>query len=107
MEKSSITCAITVNNKKYFYTIKKYHNESVYIECKSAEVAMECLNEDIPRIVFSLPKLIIETQKPKEKNNEPVIRFRVTKEEKIEIQKRALERGYKDVSRFLKAIALM
>lgn len=106
MKKEVIICSINVNNKKYTYTIEKIHDEASYIECIDAGVATECLNEQIPNLIFSLPALILE----KKENlcaKEEVIRFRVTKEEKIFIEKKALEMGFKTVSSFLKYLVRM
>src|SRR3989339_1852581 len=98
MQKSTLTCFLTANNKKYKYVIEKNHNESTYIECKAANLAQEFLNEDLPNVIFSLPALILVNKKESKKKE--VIRFRVSSEEKKIIQKKALERGYSTLSAF-------
>jgi hypothetical protein len=101
MKKSIIKSSITVKNKKFYYYITKYHDEGAFIECREANIAQEFLNEDIPRIIFQLPQLILDNFQNQEKQDY-VVRFRVTKEEKGAIEKKALDNGFKTVSAFLK-----
>lgn len=96
---------ITINNKKYHYTMKTKSKKTTYIECRAANIAQEFLNEDIPALLTDLPKLILAEKKYKKKQNE-VIRFRVSSEDKKQIEKRALKKGYTSLSSFLRDLAL-
>ena len=50
---------ITINNKKYFYTLKPASKETTLVECKAANIAQEFLNEDVPALLNDLPHLIL------------------------------------------------
>ncbi len=97
--------SLTVNNKKYFFTLTKLTDRKCFFECESANISQEFLNEDIPALIFDLPQLIL-AEKDYQKHSAEVIRFRVSAEDKKAIEKKALERGYKSVSGFLRDVAL-
>ena len=97
---------ITVNNKKYKYTISKSKDKGCYyFVCKAAGVAQDFLKEDIPALLVDLPEFIIEELKYQKKQDQ-VIRFRVAPDEKKEIAKRACREGYSNVSSSLRDLAL-
>ena len=96
---------ITVNNKKYSYTLTKMDEKICYVDCKAAKIAQEFLNEDIPALVLDLPNLIISEKEYVNKQSE-VVRFRLSAADKKYIEKKALEKGYKSVSGFLRDLAL-
>lgn len=96
---------ITLNNKKYAYILKPIDKEVTFVECKAANIAQEFLNEDIPQLLIDLPNLILAEKKYKEQQSD-VIRFRVSPEDKKEIEKKAVEAGYASVSSFLRSLAL-
>lgn len=103
--KKALKQAITVNNKKYFYTLAKMDEKICYVECKAAKIAQEFLNEDIPALILDLPNLIIAEKEYVNKQSE-VVRFRLSPEDKKFIEKRAIRKGYKSVSSFLRDLAL-
>lgn len=96
---------ITINNRKYFYTLKKISNKATFVECAAANIAQQFLNEDIPGLLNDLPELILAEKKYHKQQSE-IIRFRVSSEDKKQIEKKALKHGYESVSSFLRAIAL-
>ncbi len=105
MKEKSFEYYINVNNKKYVYTLKKSGAQATFVECEAAKVAQKFLNEDIPALLSDLPNLILSEQKYRDKN-EQVIRFRVSEEDKKIIMKKAYAKGYKNLSVFLRHLAL-
>jgi hypothetical protein len=96
---------ITLNNKKYFYTLKKLDKDTSFVECKGSNIAQEFLNEDIPQLLNDLPRLIL-AEKDYHKQQSEIIRFRVSPKDKKQIEKQALKKGYSSVSSFLRDLAL-
>jgi len=96
---------ITMNNKKYFYTLKRVDKISSFVECEAANVSQPFLNADIPELLNDLPNLIL-AEKDYHKQQSEMIRFRVTPEDKKQIEKQALQKGYQSVSSFLRDLAL-
>lgn len=98
--------SITVNNKKYTYSIASTEDKGmIYFECKAARIGQRFLAEDIPALLIDLPEMILDEI---EHRTEPktVIRFRVTSEDKRKIMKNAQKNGYKNISSFLRNLAL-
>lgn len=96
---------ITVNNKKYFYVLRAVGVKKTLVECPAANIAQEFLNEDVPGLLNDLPELILAEKKYKANQSE-IIRFRISSEDKKEIEKKALKKGYSSVSGFLRDLAL-
>jgi hypothetical protein len=94
-----------MNNNKYFYTLKKINKDKSFVECIAANIAQEFLNADIPDLLNDLPNLILAEKKYNKQHSE-VIRFRVTSEDKKQIETLALKKGYQSVSGFLRDMAL-
>lgn len=97
--------SVTVNNRKYFYILKKVDKSTTFVSCEAANIAQEFLNADIPELLNDLPELILAEKKYKKQQSE-MIRFRVSPEDKKEIEKLAFKKGYASVSSFLRALAL-
>ncbi len=104
MEKS-FEYYINVNNKKYAYTLKKSGAQATFVICEAANVEQKFLNEDIPALLRDLPNLILAEQQYKNQQDQ-VIRFRVSDEDKKLIMKKAYAKGYKNLSVFLRDLAL-
>lgn len=96
---------ITINNKKYFYTLKSAGGKLTNVHCEAANILQEFLNEDIPALLNDLPNLII-AEKKYQKQQDEIIRFRVSAEDKKHIEKEALQKGFPSVSSFLRDLAL-
>ena len=96
---------ITLNNKRYKYTIRPIDKKWVHFKCEAAGIDQEFLVEDIPALLTDLPDLII-SEKLYLESEKRVVRFRVSKEEKKAIEKRAAKAGYRSVSAFIRALAL-
>lgn len=103
--KITIKHYITINNKKYFYTLRKIDKNTTFVQCEAANMAQEFLNADIPNLLNDLPQLIL-AEKNYHKQQSEMIRFRVTPEDKKQIEKQALKKGYHSVSGFLRDLAL-
>jgi hypothetical protein len=96
---------ITINNKKYFYTLKHAGKNTTFVECEAANIGQEFLNEDIPDLLNDLPNLIMAEKKYKKQQSE-MIRFRVSPDDKKVIEKKAVQKGYPSVSGYLRDLAL-
>ncbi len=105
MKKLSAKYFVTVNNKKYFYTLKNVDKKRVFVECDAANIAQEFLKEDVPDLLIDLPNLIL-AEKKYEAGQGEVIRFRLGAEDKKAILVKAQKKGYRTVSAFLRNLAL-
>lgn len=95
----------TINNKKYFYTLKPAKKGTTLVECEAANIKQEFLNEDIPKLLNDLPNLILAEKKYKKQQSE-MIRFRISPEDKKQIEKMAVKKGYNSISGYLRDLAL-
>lgn len=100
-----IKSTITVKNKIYPYSLEEKSNGNIRFISKDAKIDQDFLPEDITALILDLPNLIIAEQKYN-KSQTDVMRFRVTGEEKHEIEKRAIKKGYDSVSSYLRDLAL-
>ena len=100
------TSTITVQNKKFEYTIKPAKGKGVIrFVCKAAKIDQDFLAEDIPALIIDLPELVVAERKHKS-NQSQIVRFRVSSEDKKKIEKRAVASGFDSVSDYLRAKAL-
>ncbi len=96
---------VSLNNKKYTYSLRLVDENVSFVECEAACIAQEFPHEDIPALLMDLPYLIQST-KEHEQNQENVIRFRISNEDKRTIKKKAAKLGYKSISSYLRDLAL-
>ena len=96
---------ITIQNKKYDYTLRREGSGSIFVRCPAAHIAQNFLNEDIPQLLADLPNLILAEKKYAQEQI-ATIRFRVSPRDKQTIEKRALHKGYVSVSQYLRDVAL-
>lgn len=96
---------ITVNNKKYKYTLQKKKGGSIFVECKDAKIAQEFLAEDVAGLLIDLPNLIIAEKEYNNKQSE-VIRFRISAKDKSKIEGKAVKEGYGSLSDYIRHLAL-
>ena len=100
------TSIITVQNKKFEYTIKPAKEKGVIrFICKAAKIDQDFLAEDIPPLVIDLPELIV-SERTYNANQSQVVRFRVSTEDKKKIEKKAVSEGFDSVSDYLRSVAL-
>jgi len=100
-----IVANITVNNKKYSYTLEKKNNDIIFVECKDANIAQDFLTEDVANLLIDLPNLILAEKVYKKKQSE-IIRFRISAADKSRVEKKAVKEGYDSVSDYLRNLAL-
>jgi len=96
---------LTIQNKKYTYTITPSTSETSLVECQGANLKQEFLNQDIPALLNDLPNLIL-AEKEYNKAQSEIIRFRVSAQDKKLIEAKAIQNGYTSVSQYLRSLAL-
>lgn len=102
----STTSTITVQNKKYEYTLTSAKEKGVIrFVCKGANLDQDFLTEDIPDLILVLPALIT-AERTCQDNQTEVVRFQISSEDKKIIEKKALASGFDTVSDYLRARAL-
>lgn len=95
---------LVIGKKRYDYELQPARRFTVLL-VKEAGIQERIPNEDIPKILLKLPEIILEAKEEVAKQSE-VMRFRVSPEEKSEIEKQAYENGFESVSAYLRAVAL-
>ena len=100
-----VTGVVTVQNKKYSYTLSKNSNDTVEIQCEAAKISQEFLPEDVPDLLIDLPNMIL-AEKEYQKKQSDVIRFRISPQDKIKIERKAVKKGYDSVSEYMRHLAL-
>jgi len=100
-----IVANITVNNKKYNYSLEEKRGGNIFVECKDANIAQEFLAEDVANLLIDLPNLII-AEKEYDKKQSEVVRFRISSADKSKIEKKAIKEGYETVSDYMRHLAL-
>lgn len=97
---------IVIGNRRHGYTLRPARKVTTLI-CKSANIDERFPNDEIPRILARLPQIIREQYGLLESAAQTeMLRFRVTEDEKSEIEQRAREEGYSSVSAYLRDVAL-
>lgn len=96
---------ITVNHKRYPYTLNPVKSHITHFECPDANISQEFLNEDLAHLLLDLPHLILAEKQYQSEQTE-MIRFRIRPEDKKRIEQKAIKEGYKSVSSFLRSLAL-
>jgi len=95
----------TLNQKKYLCLLTPSDKDTTHVICKDARIDQDFLNKDIANLLLDLPNLVLAEKEYKQKQSE-VIRFRISPEDKIAIEKKALKEGYNSISGFLRDLAL-
>jgi hypothetical protein len=95
---------VTVKNRRYTYHLERVDGETVHVSCPAAGIDQDFAKEDIAELLEDLPQWIVDFQEQKAK--EAVMRFRVSPEQKKEIEKKAHARGFDSVSAYLRHRAL-
>ncbi len=103
----SVEYTLTLNNKKYTYKLTEVSNFLTKVECHSAWISQVFENEDLPELLLHLPDYILEKEAERQKDKSTFIQIRVSMSEKNAIKQRALKKGYKNVSGYLKDMALI
>lgn len=96
------TCYIKIKNKYYPFTIELVDQQVTIFTCDMAGIPrQEFATEDVPQLIIDLPELIQEEQDFRSKQND-MVRFRISGQEKSEMEKLAVKKGYRTLSAFLR-----
>jgi len=105
--------SITVKNKRFSFSLsgpfKKYGEKELYLlESKDWPFSQHFTDHDLSRFLASgdLQQFILEELNEKEQKADKRIQLRVTREQQNMIEKKALKKGYKNTSEFLRDVAL-
>ena len=101
---TKITHYILVGNKRYEYTLQPKSQYTTII-CDGAGIRAQFPNEQVPIVLAELSKAILQAKQELESQSE-TMRFRVTPTEKKMMEKRAHALGFKNMSSYLRAVAL-
>lgn len=97
---------VKVGNKSYPYSLTVDKRKKLaHFLCEEANIEQKFALDEIPELLQLLPEHIREEQKYRVRQDS-VLRFRVSGKEKLEIEKRAKEKGFKNISSYLRAVAL-
>lgn len=93
---------IIVGNRKYEYVLEPSRSRTMLV-CKGAGIAERFDNSEIPRVLASLPQIIIKlTEAASSEMQSEALRFRVSPAEKERIINDATKAGYDSVSAYLR-----
>lgn len=96
---------VSVQNKNYPYSLTEKKDDVVFVECKAAKIAQDFLKEDVANLLIDLPSLIV-AEKDYQATQSNVVRFRIAPADKKQIEKKAIEKGFKSVSEYMRHLAL-
>jgi len=96
-----INANITVNNKRYSYSLEDRGRGVVFVECIAANIKQKFLAEDVAKLLLDLPNLIIAEKKFTDTQSE-IIRFRISSRDKKRIEKKAVIEGYDSLSDYMR-----
>lgn len=96
---------VTVQNKRYSYTIEDLGRGTVFFACTAANIAQEFLKGDVVDLLIDLPNLIV-AEKEHERGRSEVVRFRISPSDKHKMEQKAQREGYATVSEYLRSLAL-
>jgi len=93
-------------NKKYPYelTLNK-DKQTTHIVCEAARVNQDFSNEDVPALIEDLPNIVM-AKASLMKQRDKIMKFRVNDQEKQAVEKKAREKGFDNVSEYLRRLAL-
>jgi len=98
---------IIIGKKKFDYELQPSRRTTLLV-IRELGVEQKIPNEDLPQVLLNLPQIISEFLQKKEDGSKQteVMRFRVSPEEKLQIEKLAIENGFESVSAYIRAVAL-
>lgn len=98
--------SIFINGQSHEYSIKPIKKGLFWVDCPSAGIAQHFDYKDLGEFIIDLPQWIKEHETEEQERKSNQIIFRVNSKEKHEIEKRAQQEGFPNVSKFLRAKAL-
>jgi len=101
----SVKHVLIIGNKKYNYELQPARKFTLVV-VRELGIEERVANEDLPQILLKLPDLIMRSREDESSKQSEVMRFRVSPEEKLEIERQAYENGFESVSAYIRAVAL-
>lgn len=101
----AISSTITIQNKKYDYSLSQKKRGVVRVVCTAANINQDFIEADVAGLLIDLPNLIIAEKEHSLKQTN-VVRFRVSSSDKNKIEKKASKAGFDSVSDYLRNLAL-
>lgn len=97
---------IIIGKERHGYTLATARKVT-HLICRSANIEDRFPNDEIPRILAELPRLIAAHNRAHAATQQTeVVRFRVTEEERAQIEHNAFTAGYDTISGYLRDVAL-
>ena len=98
---------IIIGNQRHGYTLTPTPKVT-HLICRSANIEDRFPNNEIPRILAELPRLIAAHNSASAALQQTeVVRFRVTEDEREQIEHNAFTAGYDTISAYLRDVALL
>jgi hypothetical protein len=102
---SKISSTLTVQNKKYTYSLEQKEGGVVHVVCADAKIDQDFLSADVANLIIDLPNLIL-AEKTYRAGQTDILRFRVSPSDKKRIAIKAEKAGFESVSDYLRHTAL-
>jgi hypothetical protein len=100
------TFSIIVGGKKHQFSLKKIDSQTTFLECAAANISQPFEDSDLAEAIFYLPDYISRAiANRRAKKSAAQIQFRVSGAEKLQIEKKARQKGL-STSEFLRRAAL-
>ncbi len=96
---------LVIGKKKYNYELQPARSFTLLV-IRELGIEEKIPNEELPKILLKLPDLILSAREEETSKQSEVMRFRVSPEEKSEIERLAYENGFESVSAYIRAVAL-
>ncbi len=96
---------IVIGKKKYNYELQPARRFTLLV-IRELGLEEKIPNEKLPEILLKLPEIILSAKEEESSKQTEVMRFRVSPEEKAEIERLAYENGFDSVSAYIRATAL-
>lgn len=96
---------IIIGNQRHGYTLHPSPTVT-HLVCRSANIEERFPNNEIPRILAELPRLIAQHSNEAVTQQTEVVRFRVTEDERAQIEHNAFTAGYDTISAYLRDVSL-
>jgi len=95
-----------IGHKKCLYELAlNKDGKTTRVVCEMARINQNFLNEDVPALIEDLPN-IVTAKASCLKQRDKIMKFRVSEQEKYEVEKRARSKGFDNVSEYLRQLAL-
>ena len=96
---------LVIGKKKYHYELQPARRFTLLV-VRELGIEEKIPNEELPKLLLKLPDMILSLKEDVASKQSEVMRFRVSPEEKSEIERLAYENGFESVSAYIRAVAL-